>query len=299
MFDWDDLRYFLVVARTGSLSRAARQLGVTQPTMGRRMACFEETLGANLLVRTPEGQKLTPMGQRLLEHAERMEAQALAVERSASGRDAGVRGRLCINASEWVVDRVLSPLVGPLLEQHPALELELTADTRHVNLVRREADIAIRPSSFPHQDIVQRQVGRLAFGLYASDAYLARYGHPDFDVHLGDHRLIAMSEDLRRVPELGWLPKFAHHLVVVARSNGRLPMATLAACDVGLTVLPRFVGDATPRLRLVPTPIPGPVLPLWLGYHRDVRRTPRVKTAVAFLVAALERLQPALCPEDA
>jgi DNA-binding transcriptional LysR family regulator len=228
-----------------------------------------------------------------------MEAQALAVERSASGRDRGVRGKVHVSASEWVIERVLGPLVGPLLEKHPSLELELSADARHVNLIRREADIAIRPSQFSHLEVVQRQVGTLAFGLYASDAYLAQHGHPDFAANVHSHRLVAMSESLSKVPELEWLPKFAEGLRVVARCNGRLAMATLAARDVGMAVLPRYIGDATPRLRLLSTPVPGPVRRLWLGYHRDARRIPRVKGSVAFLANALQRLEPALYPKDA
>ncbi|HEX9641676.1 MAG TPA: LysR family transcriptional regulator [Candidatus Krumholzibacteria bacterium] len=105
MLDWDDLRYFLAVARSGTLSAAARVLRVTQPTVGRRMAAFEKRLGAKLFVQTPAGHVLSQTGTRLLEHAERMESDALAAERVASGRDSGLSGLVRITASEWLVDR--------------------------------------------------------------------------------------------------------------------------------------------------------------------------------------------------
>lgn len=294
--DWDDLRVFLAVARAGSFSAAARELGVAQPTVGRRIAALERSLGARLFVAAASGQTLSRTGGMMLARAEQMEAAALAAERVASGRDAGLRGRVVITASEWLVGSVLGPLLGPLVDGHPGLELELVAEARHLNLARRDADIAVRPSRFEQAEVVQRQVGVLAFGLYASDGYLARRGMPDFAAQCEGHALIAMSESLTKIPDVEWLPQIAARARVAVRTNGREPMVTMAAAGLGLTCLPRFLGDRAPGLRLLPTPVPGPRRQLWLGVHRDVRSVPRVKACAGFLAEGLGRLAWALGP---
>jgi DNA-binding transcriptional LysR family regulator len=297
VLDWDDVRYFLAVARRGSFSSAARALKVAQPTVGRRMSELERLLGAELFVRTPSGRTLTGMGRRMLERAERMEQDVLEIERTATGRDAGLRGRVRITASEWMIARVLGPTIGGFVARHPGLELELVAETRHVSLAQREADIAIRPSRFEHQGVVQREIAVVAFGLYASDAYLAHHGVPDFSAHGAGHVLIAMSESLGKIPDVAWLPEFAGRARVAVRTNGREPMMMLARAGVGLTCLPRFLGDAAPGLRLLQTPVPGPERKLWLGYHRDARGVPRVQAAARYLAENVARLRPALRPE--
>ncbi len=294
--DWDDLRYFLAVAREGSLSAAARALGVAQPTVGRRIAAFELELGAKLFAATPTGQALTPTGRQVLAHAEQMERDALAIERVASGRDSGLSGKVNVTASEWMIGSVLGPLLGPFVARHPALELELVSEARHLSLLRREADIAIRPSKFEQRDVVQREIAVLAFGLYASDAYLARYGPPDFARQCEGHVFVGMSLGLGKVPDVEWLPQIASRARVAVRSNGRMPMATMAAAGIGISCLPCVIGDATPGLRLLPAPIPGPRRQLWIGAHRDARAVPRVRAVIAFLVESMNRLRPVLCP---
>lgn len=296
MLDWDDLRYFLAVARSGSLSAAARSLAVSQPTVGRRMQAFERELGAKLFLATPSGQALSATGRRMLLHAEQMEQGALAAERVAAGRDVGLSGPVVITASEWMLRSVLGPLLSPFLSDHPELRLELLAESRHVSLARREADLALRPSKFEEPEIVQRQIAVLGFGLYASDGYLARRGAPDFTRQCEGHALIGMSESLGKVPDVDWLPAFASRARVVVRSNGREPMATMAAAGIGITCLPRFIGDATPGLRCLPTPVPAPQRALWLGAHRDSRTIPRVRASITFLSESIGRLRAALCP---
>jgi DNA-binding transcriptional LysR family regulator len=296
MLDWDDLRYFLAVARAGSLSAAARVLGVAQPTVGRRITAFEQALGARLFLAKPSGQTLSATGRRMLAHAEHMEHAALAAERVASGRDSGLTGRVVITASEWLIRSVLGPLLAPFVASHPALEIELLAEPRHLDLLRREADLAIRPSAFEQQEIVQRKLARIGFGLYASDAYLARHGTPDFERQCEGHLLIAMSESLGRIPDVEWLPPLTGRARVVMRTNGREPMATLAAAGIGMACLPRFIGDATHGLRPLPTPTLAPERQLWLGVHRDARAVPRIKACVAFLTENVQRLQAALHP---
>ena len=296
MLDWDDVRYFLAVARGGSLSAAAAALAVTQPTVGRRITAFERRLGAELFAATPSGQALTETGRKLLATAERMEVEALTVERVASGRDIGVRGRVRITSSEWLIERLLAPLVAPLLVEHAELEVELWADVRHLSLVRREADIALRPSRFDQGEVVERAVGFLGFGLYASDSYLLRHGMPDFGAECRGHRLVVMSEALHKVPDLDFLPKVAAAARVVARANSRETMAKLASAGVGLAVLPRFLGDGTPGLRHLPTPEAEPRRRLYLGYHSDSRATPRIKACVSHLMVGIERVRGVLAP---
>jgi DNA-binding transcriptional LysR family regulator len=132
--------------------------------------------------------------------------------------------------------------------------------------------------------------------LYASDSYLAELGVPDFARGCEGHRLIAMSEALTKIPDVEWLPALTAKASVVVRTNGREPMARMAAAGVGMACLPRFLGDATPDLRLLPAPSAGPQRQLWLGCHRDVRAVPRVKACIAFLGEGFGRLRPALHP---
>jgi DNA-binding transcriptional LysR family regulator len=296
MLDWDDLRLFLALARSGTLTAAARTLEVTQPTVGRRIAAFEKRLGAKLFEPTPTRHVLTSTGRRLLEYAARMEAEALSAERVARGRDTGLSGRVTITGSEWVVQRLLGPMVGPLVARHPGLEIELLEDPRPLSLVRREADIAVRPSRFEHQDVVELEVAVVAFGLYASDGYLAERGTPDFSRQCLGHALIGMSESFTTIADVQWLPRIASRARVVARANGRMPMAALAAAGVGLACLPRIVGDGTPSLHLLRTPSPGPERRLWIAAHRDTRGVPRIRSTLAFLKDALRRARPALSP---
>jgi DNA-binding transcriptional LysR family regulator len=297
--NWDDLRVFLAVARHGSHSAAARALGVAQPTIGRRMAAFERQLGTKLFVATRLGQDLSATGRELRVHAERMELDALAAERASIGRDLGVRGKVSVTASEWLIGAVLAPQVAKFTAHHPELELDLVAEARHLSLMRREVDIALRPSRFEDEDVVQRKVALVSFGLYASEAYLARHGQPDFAAQCEGQRLIAMSAALTKIPDLEWLPPLVGKAFVAARSNGREAMATLASAGVGIACLPRLVGDRAPSLRLLRPPGTAPARPLWLGVHRDIRGLPRVRATFAFLADTIERVRAALAPDDA
>jgi DNA-binding transcriptional LysR family regulator len=294
VLDWDDLRCFLAVARAGTLSAAARGLKLTQPTVGRRITAFERRLGAKLFARSAAGYSLSETGKRLVPYAERMEVEALGAERRIAGRDAGLRGPVKITASEWLVDSALAPMVAALVMRHPDLEIDLLSEPRHLNLARGDAEIALRPSRFEHQDVVEMQVGLVRFALYASEAYLGERGVPDFTRGCEGHALIAMSTALTRIPDLAWLPTIAGKANIVARSNGRLAMATLAAAGAGIAMLPVLVGDRTVTLRRLATPIPGPERALWLAAHRHSRSIPRVKATMLFLKEALRKIGPAL-----
>jgi DNA-binding transcriptional LysR family regulator len=292
--NWDDLRFFLVLARRGTLSAAARELGVTQPTVGRRIAALERRLGAKLFDRRSDGFFLSRWGADVLERAERVEADVIAAERHVSGRDEGVRGTVRVTAAEWLVTGVLPPLLAPLLAKHPELVVQLVADQRHLNLARREADVALRPRRFDQDGIVQRATAKLGFGLYAGHAYFAARGVPTWGGGRG-HALVAMIDDAGDVAR-GWLRSALPEATIVVRTNGRDAMLGLATAGVGLACLARVVGDgvaALQRIDLSPA-LPSPTL--WLGVHRDASSTPRVRALTAHLSDSLRALAPRLCP---
>lgn len=292
--NWDDLRFFLVVARHGTLSAAARELKVTQPTVGRRIAALERRVGARLFVRSSSGFVLTASGTRALAFAERMEQDAMGAERQLEGHDEGVVGSVRVTASEWLVSSVLASLIRPLLSRHPRLSVELVADARHLNLARREADVALRPRRFEQPGVFQRSVGRLGFALYAERSYLNALGVPRHGDGRG-HVLIGMSEETGDVAR-AWLESVLPHAVRSVKTNGRDAMLALARSGLGLACLARVVGDATPDLQRVDLSPPLPSPTLWLGVHRHTRETPRVRAVISHLTDQLRGLAPRLNP---
>ncbi len=291
VIDWNDLRHVLAVARFGTLSAAARELRVTQPTVGRRIAALERRLDARLFVRTREGWAPTDAGRAVLEHAQKMAEHAVAAENLVAGRDAGIAGTVRITASEWLVRSVLAPSLGALVEKHPSLALELVADPRHLNLVQREADVAIRPSPFAAADVHQRALGAMRFGLYASEAYLERRGTPDFESGAEGHDVVALTDDMNGVVDYEWLPRITGRARVVVRTNGREPLATMALAGVGLACLPRALGDAMPGLKRLRPALAAPERTLWMGVHRSVRTIPRVRATLAFVAERFAKLR--------
>lgn len=291
--DWDDLRYLLALSRHGTLTAAAGVLGVSQPTVGRRLAALERRLRAKLFRSTPAGAELSAVGEILARRAARMEAEVLEATRLASGRDEGVQGRLSITASEWLVARIVGPGLTGLLQAHPGLRLNLLASARWANLARGEADIAIRPAAFQQQAVFQRELARVGYGLYASSNYLRQRGRPDFARGCSGYALLAMDEDVPTA-DAPWLREMAEEAQVVARTNGREGLAAMAIAGLGLACLPRLIGDAAPGLERLDPPVPAPERRLWLGVHRDVRNLPRVRAAIAHLTTLFRKMQPAL-----
>jgi len=291
--DWDDLRFLLALSRHGTLTAAAAVLGVTQPTVGRRLTALERQLRASLFRTTSQGTELSSVGEALVRRAARMEAEALEATRLASGRDAGVTGRLTITASEWLVSRVLGPGLGGLLRAHPGLRVDLVASARWANLARGEADIALRPAAFQQQAIFQREVARIGYGLYAARDYLRTHGRPDFALRCPGHALVTMDEDVPTA-DRPWLRETAGEAAVLARTNGREGLAALAAAGIGLACLPRLIGDGLPGLERLTPPAPPPERRLWLGVHRDLRNLARVRATITHLTGLLRERQPAL-----
>jgi DNA-binding transcriptional LysR family regulator len=285
--DWDDFRVFLAIARCGTLSEAARRLGLSQPTMGRRLQGLEKALAHSLFQRTADGYVLTSEGQSMLSSVEEMEEHAIAVERRLAG-ESELEGMVRISTTEWFGAHMLAPVLAGLRTDYPGLVIELISETRLVSLARREADVGFRFREFEEPDIVQVRVLDMAFGAYASKAYLERHGAP------GDgsgHTLVTMDTGFGSLADVGWLGERLPRAIVGLRANSRDIQARLCASGAGIAVLPRPVGEAAAYgLVLLDLGDAPPGRTVWAGYHKDLKRSPRVR---AVLDGTLRRLRDA------
>src|SRR5262245_58631221 len=286
--DWTALRDFLAVAETGSLSRAAIKLGVSQPTLTRRMAALEERLRAELFRRTPRGIELTEAGESVLSAARQMEQEANSLELAVSGRDTALAGLVRVTATEGIGIHWLTPQLAQFQLAHPAIEIQLLLQTQVLNLLQREADIAVRLSRPVQSDLVARKVGDLAFGVYASRSYLEKHGRPLVPEDLAKHRSVAMDESTRWLTGPGAeLQKAISAATVAYRANsGQAQLAVIrAGCGVGAAV--RFLAERHPEIEQV-LPESEILLELWLISHPAMRRSARIRAVFDFLAQQFE-----------
>lgn len=280
--DWDDLRFVLAVARSRSLSGAARALSVEHTTVSRRLASIESALGARLFDRTPDGHVATATGAAVLAHAGTMEEHALAIEREVSGRDARVSGTVRITALDAFINDFLLPNMVELRGQHPSLQIIAAPEARVVSLARREADIAIRfaPPADPH--FVARELADIGSGIYASHDYIARRGHPRAPVDLAGHERIGYAPEFAHASEERWLDEHAAGARVVLRVGS--PSAYRAALreGIGIGIYECHSADRDPDLvRLWDEPVL--MERWWAVVHVDIARAARIRAVLGFL----------------
>ena len=298
MLDWDDLRFFLAVARHGNLTAAARELRVAQSTVGRRLASLETGLGVRLLHRTPDGYVLTLAGEGVRGQAERAEAEILGVERTVGGRDAGLEGVVRVTCTETFAAHVLAPCFAALQTRHPGILVELMPSARPLSLSMREADLAVRLARPNQHDLVVRRLGRVAFGLYAAPAYLERYGEPDFEAGCPGHRLMTLVGDEDRDAQARWTAELAPRAGLGLQTNSHEALLSAARSGGGLACLARFRADPEVGLRRLATPVPPPVTDIFLVVHRDSRGTPRIRAALSAVAEAVKTISAMLDPAD-
>ena len=297
MFDWDDARFFLAIARAGSLSGAARALKVQQSTVGRRLASLEEALGARLFERTPEGYLLTPAGESLRKRTERIEDETLSAERELQGREARIAGVVRLTTPEAFGNLFLAPLLYRLREEQPDILVEVVAENATLSLTRREADLAMRTGRPRQPLLVMRRLAPLNNGLYAARAYLARRGRPA-GATLAGHDYVGYDESYHGGKESNWYAKLAQGGRCTLRVNGSHGMAGAIEAGLGVGVLPCWMGDSMPALeRVLPGEVHGE--DVWLVMHRDLQRVARIRAVCEFFVRELRREAPRLAGQAA
>ncbi|MBJ9968817.1 LysR family transcriptional regulator [Burkholderia seminalis] len=270
--EWSDVRVFLAVKRGGSFGAAARSLGVSHPTIGRRIKALEDEAGQALFRRTADGLVLTDAGDTVLSLAEAMENAALAMERRLAGNQDRLEGILRISCAEWFAGYVLAPVLAELARRHPAVVPEVIASYRLLSLSRREADLAFRIVPFTEPDIVQRRLMCVPYGLYGTAETARAWRHDPASVGL-----IVMNTAQSHFPDVAWLLDRFPRSRRVFTSTSRAVQARMCAAGMGMAVLPRPLGDATSALLRIETPEPPPSRDIWVGYHHDLRHMDRLR----------------------
>ena len=296
MLDWDDLRFFLAVARHRSLASAAKQLNVTQSTVGRRLATLEAGIGARLLQRVSDGYTPTLAGQEILASVARMEEAALEVERAVAGHDVRMAGVVRVVGSQLVTSHLLAPSLAAMHAGDRSVLVELLPGLQGEAVSLHEADVAVQLRPFERQDLVVRKLGVMAFGLYGAGDYLRRCGTPLTVEGCAGHQLITLLDDREVSAQAAWLSEHGRRADVVLRSDSYETQHWATTSGGGLAVLPRFRADAEPALQLVATEAKVPDAEIWLGVRRENRDIPRVRAVLDHIVSAVRGRMAALDP---
>lgn len=284
--NWDDLRYVLALANAGSLAKAGRALDVDHTTVGRRIEALESGLGIRLFTRTTTGYLLTPDAERILPELREVEGAVLKLQRRVVAGTDQLEGAVRVTSTETFSANYLAPRLAGFARKHPQLTIELVASHTISDLARREADIAVRFFRSKHDRLVLQRVAEVGYALYGTEEYLSRRPFPRSPADLADHEFVStglLDNDL----EMEWLVQLVPNPKIAFASNLTLAMRAAALTGVGLTILPRYLGDSDPRLRRVPMP-DEPSRTVWLTLHRDLQNTRRVRAVLDFLRTTLQ-----------
>ncbi len=283
MEDWNDLRLILAIGRVGSLTGAAKTLGVNHSTAFRRLNMLEERTGVRLFERLPGGVYLpTTAGEQMAETAERVETETAALDRLIAGRDHRLTGLLRVTSSETLAYRLLTHQLARFRALHPGILVELMIDNRVLSLSHREADVALRPARPKEGDLFGRKLADIGWTIYGASALVDELKRdevrPPDPPQLDNLPLIGWEPDVGGVTAADWLTARVPDTQLVYRTNSLVNQMIAAKAGIGLAVLPCYLGDAEAGLvRFHPRPIPELTRELWVVAHNDLRRTARIR----------------------
>lgn len=297
-FDWDDLRFFLAVARVGRLTVAARRLGADHATVSRRITALEDALKAKLFERRPQGYALTEHGERLLSKAEAIETQALAVSSEIGGADLALSGTVRIGAPDGFGAMFLAPRTANLGEQYPDLEMQIVAMPRLLSLSKREADIAISLAPPKEGKIVARRLTDYKLGVFATQAYLDAHKPINEPDDLQDHTVIGYIDDLIFTPELDYLDEVSKGMRAKLQSSSLVAQMQAALAGAGVVVLPYYVAAADSRLVQILPEKATFTRAYWLIVHADLKDIARIRATMDFLVREVKAARQEFLPDD-
>jgi DNA-binding transcriptional LysR family regulator len=281
--DWDDLRYVLAVADSGSLNRAASTLRVNRTTVLRRINAFERKHGVRLFERLPNGYTLTDAGNEILAAARGFENAIESLERKLAGQDLRAEGLVRVTTTDTLLTSVLQTPLAMFKQQHPGITLDVTTANAFANLSKRDADIAIRPAIDPPEFLMGRRISSVAFAVYAASMGDGR-----------DERWIGPDDTLASTSVARWMRTSMPSVRADIRTDSLVSMRELCAAGAGLAALPCYLGDSDARLIRVRPPVDEMTTALWVLTHPDLARTARVRLLMDHVSAALGKQRPLL-----
>jgi DNA-binding transcriptional LysR family regulator len=273
----------------GSLSGAARELGVAQPTIGRHLAALEKSLGLALFTRSQTGLLPTEAGQSLRTYAESLQSTVAALERAAASQGSAVSGSVRVTASDVIGVEVLPPIIARLRDKHPELAVELALTDRVQDLVRRESDIAVRMMRPRQELLVARRVGQIVLGLHAHKNYLARRGTPKNIADLANHALIGFDETTAFIRDAGKSFSAWRREAFSMRTDNNLAQLALIRSGAGIGVCQAAIAQRDNQIaRILPKQF-ALALETWITMHQDLRNSPRCRVTFDALVKGLQQ----------
>lgn len=291
MLAWDDLRYFLTVARTGSTLAAARTLGVNQTTVARRVAALEEASGLVLFERRRAGYALTDAGAALVPQAEAVEQAATGFADAVAGHSREAHGAVRLSTVEVYAATLLTPLLRDLRAAHPGIRIELDTTDVKRDLAAGEADIALRGGHPPEEaGLAGRRIGPDPWTLYCSRAYAEANELPRSFAELARHPIVGGGGDYVWPMYRRWLQRHGLEDAVILEHGSTTGLLAAVRAGLGMAVLPSLMADREPDLVQVVAPPPGDGMELWLLTHERVRHAPRVRAVMEFLGERLQRV---------
>ncbi|MFP3505098.1 LysR family transcriptional regulator [Burkholderia sp. SIMBA_062] len=276
MFDWENLRYFVAVAQTGSLSAAARRLNVDHATVSRRLSALEAELKMRLVDRLPRACRPTSAGKLILEFAEQMEERAFSIERLALAEQTSLHGVVTVSVPPVLANNLFANHFHEFARLHPAIRLAIASQAQRISLGRREADLAVRLVRPEEPQNVTRKLGEMAFGLYASREY-AHASTPD------DWAFIAYEAQFAEMPHQQWLQSIAQGRRIVCEVSDITTQQVAARTGAGVAGLPVFMGDSDPELQRLPFDGASFSREIWLVVHADLRHSPAIRAVIDFI----------------
>lgn len=282
--DWNDLKYVKTIAQAGSVAEAARGLSVHQSTVFRRLNTLEDELGVRLFERLPTGYVMTAAGEDFCRAAERIEEDIANLNRRISGQDLRPSGTIRVTTSDALFIKLLSPCFADFRAAYPEIELEVLISTEVFNLTKRDADIAIRTTKNPPETLVGRKVATVSSAVYGSKQYLKT--HPNLK-NLGRHDWIGFDDGIIDAATAQWAKQMVPQERCRYRLNTCAALLAAVKANLGLAVLPTYVGDTEPELVQVLPEITSLEKDLWILTHEDLRHVTRIKTFIDFVATAL------------
>ena len=281
--NWDDLRVFLAVARSGSISSGAKLLELQHSTVSRRVRKLEQNLGTRLFDKVSSGYELTAAGKNLMQAANRMEREVLGVDGTLGGADLKPSGPLRVTAIDNMATTILMPMFAGFSRAYPDVTLQLMVSNADVSLAQREADVAIRLANTPPETLIGKRVCTVSSAIYGSPAYLDQLrrdgGEPQW---LGVNCCV-----FHRTWTKQTCGDQEHHFVV---DDTLLTQPALRE-GIGVSILPCFMGDPDPGLERYSDPRPEWDLGLWILLHPDLKRTARVLAFRDYMTSAIQAQQ--------